>query len=70
MPKSLPEITSELNISVGHNGLRQTMQFNDAIEKDFGHSEASEVREQGRKWAILEKRSPTTKTESYFLRWF
>ena len=38
MPKGLPEISSELNILVGHNSLRQTVRFNDAIEKKFGHS--------------------------------
>jgi len=36
--KSLPEITSEFNIHVGHNSFRQTVQFNDTIENDFGHS--------------------------------
>jgi len=49
VPKGLPKITSELNISVGHNALMQTVQFNNAIEKDFGPLEASEVQEQGRK---------------------
>ena len=38
MPKGLPKITSELNIPIGHNDLRQIVQFNDAIEKDFGYS--------------------------------
>jgi len=36
--KGLAEITSELNIHVGHNGLKQTVQFNDTIEKDFDYS--------------------------------
>ena len=38
MPKGLPEIVSELNISIGHNSLRQTVQLNDDVEKDLGYS--------------------------------
>ena len=48
MPKGLPEISSKLNIPVGDNGLSQTVQFGNAIEKILATLEASEVREQGR----------------------
>jgi len=55
VPKGLSVITSELNIPVRHNGLRQIVQFNDAIEKSLATLKTSEIREQGREWAILEK---------------
>ena len=47
--QGLPEITNELDIRVGHNGLRQTVQLDDAFEKILATLEASELREQDTK---------------------
>jgi len=48
VPKGLPEISSKLNIPVGDNGLSQTVQFGNAIEKILATLEALELQEQGR----------------------
>ena len=69
MPEGLPKITSELNIPTRHNSLKQTMQFDDEIERDIGYSggvkgsKAKQEMGHFRKWYA-------TNTESCFLRIF
>ena len=42
--QGLPEITNELDIRIGHNGLRQTVQLDDAFEKILATLEVSGLR--------------------------
>jgi len=43
VPKGLSKVASELNIPIEHNSFRQSVQFDDTIEKNLATFEASDV---------------------------